>query len=75
MITEDDLMKFMDENAPARQQPEDITAAMAIAKWGLSDSGATGYLDRLEKAGKLKKIKGILLDTGKIGNVWRIVGK
>ena len=64
---------FLAQNAPDIQGPSDITAKQAAAKWGCGEKLATTKLDQLVADGKMTRHKGVILNVGKSGIVWRII--
>ena len=70
-ITDDDILSVLEELAPPRQQPGDVTAAMMAEVWDVTAKTALTRLRKGAKAGKLVEIKDTLLDSGVYGSVFR----
>lgn len=67
-------MEFLSEHAPERYREGDITIDAAAETWApLGRIQVARKLDKLVKSGKLEKVVGVLLPSGKAGNVYRIV--
>ena len=62
--------QIMEELRPEKQQPGDVTVAMAMKEWNVKRSKAYSMLEQAIKEGKLEKLKGVL-DTGRYGILYR----
>ena len=64
---------LLDELRPEKQQPGDVTVKMAMDDWEVTDKQAWDILEQAVNDDKVIKVKSILLDTGKVGTVYRPV--
>jgi hypothetical protein len=67
---EEAVKNWLERYAPQRQEPEDITLAMACAEWNVGRTMAARMLSEIPE---LTRVEDVLLLNGKRGSVWRPV--